>query len=176
MMTAEKAQAHALFSVKKMVFTACLAGLAFVLNTFVFFPHMAPFQHMCNLIGDVFIGPWYNMLAAIITGLLRMTLTGCDVQALVGAFIGAWLGGEMYRHTQKLWAAWIGEVIGTGVISAMAAYPLIRIFYGFPKFNAFYLIPFYAPAAVVGASIGVCVITFLKKGKVLNRLIQQLNS
>ena len=51
-------------SVKKMVFTAMLACFSFVLSTFVYFPQMAPFQHFCNVLGAVFLGPWYGLAAA----------------------------------------------------------------------------------------------------------------
>ena len=35
---------------KKMALTAMLACLAFVLNTFVYFPAMAPFQHFVDVL------------------------------------------------------------------------------------------------------------------------------
>jgi energy coupling factor transporter S component ThiW len=162
------------FSVRKLTFTAMLGCLSFVLNTFVWFPHMEPFQHLCNVIGDVFVGPWWNFAAAFLTGSLRM-MTGRDIQAVIGAVIGAWLGGMCYRRTHKLWAAWIGEVIGTGILSAMAAYPVLRIFYGFPKYNPFYLVPFYAPSAIMGASMGFVLLTILKKSGVLGRMLFELN-
>ena len=44
---------------KKMALTAMLACLAFVLNTFVYFPAMAPFQHCVDVIAAVLVGPWY---------------------------------------------------------------------------------------------------------------------
>ena len=44
---------------------------------------MAPFQHFCNILGAVFLGPWYGFAAALLTGLLRM-LTGRTIQAVVG--------------------------------------------------------------------------------------------
>ena len=96
-------------SVRKMVLTAMLAGLGFVLSTFVYFPSMAPFQHFCNIIGAVFLGPWYGFAAALLTGLLRM-LTGRTIQAVVGAVIGAFLSGLLYRRPSgsgaPMWARW----------------------------------------------------------------------
>ena len=49
---------------KKMALTAMLACLAFVLNTFVYFPAMAPFQHCVDVIAAVLVGPWYGFAAA----------------------------------------------------------------------------------------------------------------
>jgi energy coupling factor transporter S component ThiW len=162
------------FTIRKLTFTAMLAGLSFVLSTFVCFPHMAPFQHLCNVIGAVFVGPFWNFAAALLTGSLRM-MTGRDIQAVIGAVIGAFLGGFLYRKTHKLWAAWIGEVIGTGVLSAIAAYPVLRIFYGFPKYNPFYLVPFYTPSAAMGATMGFVLIAILKKSGLFGRMLFELN-
>ena len=80
----------------------------FVLSTFVYFPSMAPFQHFCNVLGAVFLGPWYNFAAALLTGLLRM-LTGRTIQAVVGAVFGAFLSGLLYQLTKKLWGALLGR-------------------------------------------------------------------
>lgn len=43
---------------RKMAPTAIMAGLAFVLNTFVYFPAMTPFQHFVDVVAAVFLGPW----------------------------------------------------------------------------------------------------------------------
>ena len=57
---------------KKMALTAMLACLAFVLNTFVYFPAMAPFQHCVDVIAAVLVGPWYGFAAALLCGIMRM--------------------------------------------------------------------------------------------------------
>ena len=44
-------------NVRKMVLCAIFASLAFVLNTFVYFPAMAPFQHFVDVEAAVFLGP-----------------------------------------------------------------------------------------------------------------------
>ena len=40
-------------NIRKMVLCAIFASLAFVLNTFVYFPAMAPFQHFVNVMAPV---------------------------------------------------------------------------------------------------------------------------
>lgn len=162
-------------SVRKMVLTAMLAVLSFVLSTFVYFPAMAPFQHFCNLLGAVFLGPWYGLAAAALTGVLRMVVTGRTIQALVGAVFGAFLSALLYQKTHKLWCAYAGEVFGTGILSAVAVYPLMRLFYGLPPHTPLYYIPFYVPASVVGGLMGCCVITILKRSGSLDRMLEQLN-
>lgn len=161
-------------SVRKLVLTAMFACLGFVLSTFVYFPSMAPFQHFVNVLAAVFVGPWYGFAAALITGLMRMA-SGRTIQAVVGAVFGAFLSGLLYRKTQKLWGALLGEVIGTGFISAMVAYPLMRLFYSLPKHSPFYYIPFYAPSSLMGGCMAVAVLLILKRSGTLDKMLDQLN-
>lgn len=164
------AAVHTRLNVRKLVLTAMFACLGFVLSTFVYFPSMAPFQHFINVLAAVFVGPWYGFAAALLTGLMRMA-TGRTIQAVVGAVFGAFLSGLLYRKTNKrLWGAVVGEVIGTGFISAMAAYPLMRLFYGLPQHSPFYYIPFYAPSSILGALLAVGVLYVLKRSGVLDRM------
>ena len=76
---------------RKMVLTAMLACLAFVLNTCVYFPSMAPFQHFVDVLAAVFLGPWYGCASAFLCGVMRM-MTGRTIQAVVGAVFGPVLG------------------------------------------------------------------------------------
>ena len=164
------AAVHTRLNVRKLVLTAMFACLGFVLSTFVYFPSMAPFQHFINVLAAVFVGPWYGFAAALLTGLMRMA-TGRTIQAVVGAVFGAFLSGLLYRKTNKrLWGAVVGEVIGTGFLSAMAAYPLMRLFYGLPQHSPFYYIPFYAPSSILGALLAVGVLYVLKRSGVLDRM------
>ena len=161
-------------SVRKLVLTAMFACLGYVLSTFVYFPSMAPFQHFVNVLAAVFVGPWYGFAAALLTGLMRMA-SGRTIQAVVGAVFGAFLSGLLYRKTQKLWAALVGEVIGTGFISAMVAYPLMRLFYGLPQHSPFYYIPFYTPSSLMGGCMALAVLFILKRSGTLDRMLDQLN-
>ena len=160
-------------SIRKLTLTAMFACLAFVLNTCVYFPSMAPFQHFVNVLSGVFLGPYYAFAAALICGLLRM-MCGRTIQAVVGAVFGAFLSGLLYQKTHKLWAALVGEVIGTGFISAMVAYPLMRAFYALDAQSPFYYIPFYAPSSIVGGCMGIAVLLVLKKAGVLQKIQAQL--
>ena len=158
---------------RKVVLTAMLACLAFVLNTFVYFPAMAPFQHFVNVLSAALIGPWYGSAAGFLCGVMRM-LCGRDVGSVTGAMFSPILGGLLYRKFRTWWSAWIGEVIGTGVVGAMASYPLFKLFYGLDAQSPFYFIPFYIPSAMVGASMGVAVLLILKRTGVLVRMQAQL--
>lgn len=160
-------------ALRKMVLTAMLACLAFVLNTFVYFPSMAPFQHFVDVLAAVFLGPWYACAAAFLCGIMRM-MSGRTIQAVVGAIFGPILGGLLYRRFHNFWVVLLGEVIGTGILGAMTAYPLMKAFYGLDAQSPFYYIPFYTPSAVVGAAMGVAVLMILKKANALKWLMEQL--
>jgi len=168
-------------SVRKMVLTAMLACLGFVLSTFVYFPSMAPFQHFCNVMGAVFLGPYYNFTAALLTGLMRM-LHGRTIQAVVGAVFGAFLSGLADQKlpgkgpfSLQLGGALAGEVFGTGFLSAMAAYPLMRLFYSLPRHSPFYYIPFYAPSSLLGGLMACAVLVILRRSGALDRMLVQLS-
>lgn len=157
----------------KLVMTGMLACLAFVLNTFVYFPSMAPFQHFVDVLAAVFLGPWYGCASAFLCGIMRM-MSGRTIQAVTGAVFGPVLGGLLYRKTKNIYLVFVGEVIGTGFMGAMASYPLMKLFYGLDAQSPFYYIPFYTPSAVTGAAMGLAVLLMLKKGRLLERMEQEL--
>ena len=161
------------FTTRKLVMTAMFACMAFVLNTFVYFPAMAPFQHFMNVMAAVLLGPWYACMAALLCGILRM-LSGRTIQAVAGAIFGPILGGLLYRKTKSLWLTLVGEVIGTGIIGAIVSYPLMKWFYALDAQSPFYYIPFYTPSAVVGGIMGVMVLMILKRARVLDRFLAEL--
>lgn len=156
-------------STKKMILTGMFACLAYVLNTCVYFPAMAPFQHFVDVLAAVFLGPWYGLASAFLCGVLRM-MSGRTIQAVTGAICGPLLGGFLYRKTKNIYLVFVGEVIGTGFFGAMLSYPLMKWFYGLDAQSPFYYIPFYTPSAIVGAAMGVMVFFILKRSGVLKML------
>ena len=97
------------------------------------------------------------------------------VLGIMGAVFGAFLSALLYQKTRKLWLAYAGEVFGTGILSAIAVYPLMRLFYGLPPHSPFYYIPFYVPSAAVGGGMGCAVLLLLRHSGALNRMLNQLN-
>lgn len=171
----EKTAAKPLLATRKLVLTALLACLSFVLCTFVYFPAMAPFQHFVDVLAAVLLGPWYGFASALLCGILRM-LSGRTIQAVTGAIFGPILGGLLYRKTKNIWLVWVGEVVGTGFCGAMASYPLMRLFYGLDAQSPFYYIPFYTPSAMVGGAMGLAVVLSLKRSGVLARMQNRLEA
>jgi energy coupling factor transporter S component ThiW len=160
-------------NIRKMVLCAIFASLAFVLNTFVYFPAMAPFQHFVDVVAAVFLGPWWACLSAFLCGVMRMA-SGRTIQAVTGAIFGPILGGLLWKKTKNIYLVCVGEVIGTGLLGALASFPLMKWFYGLDAQNPLYYIPFYTPSAVVGGIMGVMVLLILKRAKVLNRFLKEL--
>ncbi len=160
-------------AIKKMILCAIFAGLAFVLNTFVYFPAMAPFQHFVDVLATVFLGPWYACASAFICGVLRM-MSGRTIQAITGAVFGPILGGLLYKKTKNIYLVFLGEVVGTGLFGALASYPLMKLFYNLDVQNPLYYIPFYTPSAVVGGAMGVAVLIMFKKSGVLERMLNEM--
>ena len=159
----------------KMVLTAFFAALGFVLSFAVWFPNMAPFQHFVNVLAAVFVGPYWGFLAALITGILRMT-TGRTLLAVVGAVIGAFLSGFLYRRSGgKLYMAVIGEVIGTGILSALAAYPVMTYIYGMDIQSPLFYIPAFVPSSAMGAFLAVLVLKILKKSGAYSWMMSKMN-
>ena len=160
-------------NIRKMVLCALFASLAFVLNTFVYFPAMAPFQHFVNVMAAVFLGPWWGCVSAFLCGVMRM-MSGRTIQAVTGAIFGPILGGLIWKKTRNIYLVCVGEVIGTGIIGAMASYFPMKWFYALDAQSPLYYIPFYTPSAVVGGIMGVMVLVLLKRAKVLDRFLTDL--
>ena len=132
-------------NVRKMILCAIFASLAFVLNTFVYFPAMAPFQHFVDVVAAVFLGPWWACLSAFLCGLMRM-MSGRTIQAVTGAAFGPILGGMLWRKTKNIYLVCVGEIIGTGIIGAIMSYPVMTFFWG--KEGLSWL--FYVPSFICG--------------------------
>lgn len=158
---------------RKMVMTAMFACLSFVLCTFVYFPAMAPFQHFVSVIAAVLLGPWYGSCAALLCGIMRM-MSGRTIQAVAGAVFGPIFGGLLYKKFNNFFAAMIGEVFGVGIVGALTAYPLMKMFYGLDAQQWYYYVPFYTPSAIVGGAMGVAVLVTLKRGGVLTQMQNKL--
>ena len=161
-------------TIRKMALAGVLTALSFATSSVVVLPNMAPFQHFFNVITAVLLGPWYAISVAFLTGALRMIIDGRPILAIVGAVIGAGLAGILYQRTGKYIAAMIGEIIGTGVISAVVSVPLMNVLYHAHVPSLYFYIPFFIPAATFGAVLGYLFLKFVQKTGLLGRLFDRL--
>ena len=64
------------------------------------------------------------------------------------------LAGLFYKHFKNEFSAGIGEVIGTGIVGSLVAFPLSRFLLG-SETGAFFFIPPFLISSLVGAVLGI---------------------
>ena len=149
--------------------------LAFVLNTFVYFPAMAPFQHFVHVLAAALVGPWYGSAAGALCGVLRM-LCGRDIGSVTGAMFGPILGGLLYRKFGTWWSVWIGEIIGTGIIGAIVSYPVMTLLWGKEGLSWLFYVPSFICGTLIGGSIAYVFLRKIASNGMLARLQNKLGS
>lgn len=163
-------------STKKLALAGILCAVAVVGSTFIVFPVLgskcAPVQHMVNVLCAVFLGPWYGVGAAFVTSLLRNILGSGSVLAFPGSMCGALLCGLVYQKSKNLPATLVAEVLGTGVIGGLAAYPLAEAFLDpgtVPAVFYGYVVPFLV-STVAGSILAGILVFALQRSGALNSM------
>ena len=148
-------------NLKKLTVTAILAAVAVVGSLFsfpVFGSKCAPVQHMVNILCAVTVGPWWALAQAFIASLIRNLLGLGSPLAFPGSMCGALLGGLLYKYGKKLPFAYIGEVVGTGILGGMLSYPVASLIMGNQSAALFtFVVPFLV--STCGGTILAAVIT-----------------
>jgi energy coupling factor transporter S component ThiW len=116
-----------------------------------------PVQHAINVIAAVLLGPGPAVLVAFCIAVLRNMLGIGTIMAFPGGMIGAFVAGMVYRMVRRDYAAAIGEVFGTGVLGALAAFPLARFILGRDVLALAFVVPF-AISSLGGAILGLITI------------------
>jgi energy coupling factor transporter S component ThiW len=159
-------------SVVKLVLSGMFVALAVVLSTFsipVGGSKCFPIQHMVNVLAAVFLGPWYGVAIAFCTSLIRNILGTGTLLAFPGSMIGALCCGLVYKHTGKLTFTYIAEVIGTGILGGLLAYPVAAFIMGKEVALFVYVVPFLV-STIGGTVIAAVLITILKANHTLEVL------
>ena len=162
--------------IKKLVFTALFAALGVVLSAFsipVGASRCFPIQSMLNVLAGVLLGPSYAVCMAFITSLIRVMLGTGSLLAFPGSMIGALCSGLLYKKFHRLWGAYLGEALGTGVLGAVAAYPVAVLLLHARTAAFAYVVPF-SISSFAGAAVSVAVLELLRKTKILSALQRQL--
>lgn len=163
---------------KKLAFAGLLCGLC-VVGSFITFPILAskcaPIQHFVNVLCAVLLGRYYGLGVAFSASIIRNILSLGSLLAFPGSMVGAFLSGILYHKTKSIWAAVIGEILGTGIIGALLAYPIARAFMGVGAELSFYVyvVPFLI-STVAGAIIAGILATSLDKMNVLSSMKGEL--
>ncbi len=151
------------YQLLRQITCAILIAAGYILSPILRVPGMAPVQHVINVSGAILLGPWYNLLCATCIAGLRMSTMGIPILALTGAVFGAFLSGFLYRKTGYLVAAWIGEMIGTGVIGSIVSYPAMLLLTGNQKLSWLFYTPSFIFATLLGGGLAYIVFLSLKR-------------
>ena len=157
---------------KKLCIAGVLVAVAVVGSLFsfpVFGSKCAPIQHMVNILCAVMLGPWYGVGAAFCTSLIRNLLGLGSLMAFPGSMFGALLCGIAFWKSRNIPLTLLAEVVGTGVLGGLCAYPIAILFMGMQAGEiAFYayMIPFLV-STIGGAVISAVLLGALKKTGVL---------
>ena len=156
---------------RKAALSGLLIAIAVVFGTFsipIFGAKMSPVQHFINVVSAVVLGPGYAVGNAFIASLLRNILGTGSLLAFPGSMAGAFLSGLLFSKFRKLEMALAGEVIGTGILGALLAYPVAALLMGKESAVFVYVIPFLI--SCTGGSI--MAYAFLKVPVVRNFLLK----
>lgn len=130
---------------QKIALSGVLIGISVIFGTFsipIGVAKISPIQHFVNVVGAITLGPIYALSNAFIGSLIRNIMGTGSLLAFPGSMIGALLAGILYKRFKKTGVAVIGEVIGTGIIGALLAYPIASIILGKQVALFVYVIPF----------------------------------
>lgn len=154
---------------QKIALSGVLIGLAVIFGTFsipIGIAKISPVQHFVNVVGAITLGPVYAVANAFVASLVRNILGTGSLLAFPGSMVGAFLAGILYRNLKKIFVAAIGEVIGTGILGALLAYPIAKLFMGKEGAIFMFVGPFIM-SCTVGAIIGY----FFLKIPVIQRIL-----
>lgn len=163
-------------NVRKLTLAALFAVIAVVFSAFaipVGGAKILPVQHMVNVLCGVLLGPWYALGAGFVAASIRIMLGTGSLLAFPGSMIGAFFCGMIYRHTKKMWAAYAGELFGTGIIGALLSYPIAVLVMGNKTAAMFTFVLPFSLSSAVGAAISVVLITALQKTGALDAFQRQ---
>lgn len=121
-----------------------------------------PVQHAINVIAGATLGPWWAVVAALLTSTIRNLMGWGTLLAYPGSIFGAFLAGflfSLFKH--KIWAA-LGELLGTGFIGAVVAFPVAHWLLGSPVLAYTFIVPF-SLSSIAGIMIGLILLTLLEK-------------
>lgn len=137
--------------VRKLTFAALLVAVgvlsAHLIYIPVFMSKCFPVQHAVNILLAAGPGARYAVGAAFAISLLRNIMGTGTVLAFPGSMCGAALAGILYKRTHSIYGAIFGEIIGTGVFGALAAYPTAKFLLHSDAGALFFIGPFFASTA-----------------------------
>ncbi|MGG5252464.1 energy coupling factor transporter S component ThiW [Neobacillus sp. SM06] len=159
---------------QKLTVTAMLIALGTLTSNLLYIPlgvtKLFPMQSLINVLSAVILGPYYALAEAFGISLIRNMMGTGSVFAFPGSMIGAVLAAILYSKTNKLYLAFFGEVVGTGILGAMASFPIATLLLG-NQATLFGFIPMFIFSSLAGAAIGLILLAILMKNKGVIRVL-----
>lgn len=142
------------YNILRLSVMAILIAVGVVISPLLRIEGMCPMAHLINITAAVLLGPLDAFLVALFIGIIRMCVMGIPPLALTGAVFGALLSGILYKVSKgKIWAAVVGEIIGTGIIGAIVSYPVMTFICGREGLGWFFYVPSFICGTLIGGSI-----------------------
>ena len=125
-----------------------------------------PAQHMVNILAAVMLGPWYALVIALVAGIIRNILGLGTLLAFPGGMIGAILAGLAYQAFRNVYLAGLGEIIGTGLLGALASAWIVGPIFMGKSMAVVTLIIAFSVSTLGGTIIGILALHLLRKVKI----------
>ena len=110
---------------------------------------------------------------AFTTSLIRNLIGTGSLLAFPGSMVGAYLCGLLYQKSGKLAAAYVGEVVGTGLLGGILCYPVAEFLMGKEAALFMYVMPFFM-STMCGTIIAAVLIGIMEKSRVFSYFNQLL--
>ncbi len=163
------------YNILRMVTMAMLVAIGVVISPLLRVEGMCPMAHLINITAAVLLGPVDAFLVAVMIGVIRMSVMGIPPLALTGAVFGATLSGILYKASKgKIWAAVLGEIIGTGIIGAIVSYPVMAFICGREGLGWLFYVPSFICGTLIGGSIAFIFLYQLQRAGVLSDIQRRL--
>ena len=159
------------YNILRMVVMAMLIAVGVVISPLLRVEGMCPMAHLINITAAVLLGPVDAFIVAVLIGIIRMCGMGIPPLALTGAVFGATLSGIFYKVSKgKIWAAVLGEIIGTGIIGAIVSYPVMTYICGREGLSWLFYVPSFTCGTLIGGSIAAILLYRLQSIGVLKKM------
>jgi energy-coupling factor transport system ATP-binding protein len=152
---------------RKVARAVILVAIGVALSPFTSIPigiaRINPVQHFVNVLGAVLLGPWWATGIALIIGILRNSLGTGTLLAFPGGMIGAFIAGIFYRTTRSIYIAAFGEIVGTGLLGAIASALIVAPVLMKKEMAMGALIITFSGSTLLGSVIGVLALKLLER-------------
>lgn len=160
----------------KLTLTAMLVAIGTLTSHLIYLPigvtKVFPVQHFLNVLSAVLLGPAYAVLQAFTVSLLRNMMGTGSIFAFPGSMIGALLAAFLFMKTKKITFAFFGEVIGTGVLGAIACFPIATLLLG-QEAALFGFIPSFILSSFAGSIFGFILLSVMMKNPTIQTFQQK---